>query len=111
MKGALLIASVCLVVVGLCWVAWGICRDKVLESGFTKVRLGDSESEVVRQLGRPKRVEHCGEFMGPLTKAEMEACVREYFYASPFAPLLPKYYVVRFDANNRVSSTAPYSSP
>jgi len=49
--------------------------------------------------------------MEPLTKAEMEGCVREYFYASPFAPLLPQYYVVRFDANKRVISTTPYSSP
>jgi len=59
----------------------------------------------------PKRVERCGEFFGPLEKKEMEGCAREFFYASPFAPVLPQYYVVRFDANNHVKGKTPYTSP
>jgi hypothetical protein len=72
---------------------------------------GATEREVLQKLGRPKRVEKCGEFFGPLPKDELEKCSKEYFYASPFAPLLPEYFVFRFDATNRVSSKSPYSSP
>jgi hypothetical protein len=111
MRRTLIIVPVGVVLAGLCWMAWGICKDKQLDSGFSKVRRGDSESEVVRLLGHPKRVERCGDFMGPLEKQNAESCAREYLYASSFSPLVPQYYIVRFDAQGRVSSTAPYSSP
>jgi hypothetical protein len=93
------------------WFAWAILRDKRLARDFEKVETGTTESEVVVTLGKPKRIEKCGEFMGQLTEAELKDCSKEYFYASPFAPLMPEYYVVRFDANSRVSRTVPYMSP
>jgi len=93
------------------WFAWAIVRDNRLRNGFDKIETGTTEQEVLQELGRPKRVEKCGEFFGPLPKEQADGCTREYFYASPFAPLKPHYYVVRFDANNRVRSTTPYSSP
>ena len=111
MRRTLFFVSITIVLIALCWIAWGIRRDKQLDSGFNKIKSGDSESEVVRLLGRPKRVEHCGDFMGPLGKHESESCVTEYLYGSFFSPLVPQYFVVRFDLRGRVSSTTPYSSP
>lgn len=107
----LLVLYGCFVFAGLCWIAWAIYRDVRLEKGFDKIRPGDTESEVLQALGRPKRIEPCGEFMGPLTEEELKGCAKEYFYASPFAPLLRQYYVVRFDGRDRVKNTTPYSSP
>jgi hypothetical protein len=101
----------CIVLAGAIWLAWALLRDKQLERGFDEVAAGATEREVLQKLGRPKRVEKCGEFSGPLPKQELEKCSKEYFYASPFAPLLPEYFVFRFDATNRVSSKSPYSSP
>jgi hypothetical protein len=101
----------CVALVGATWFAWAILRDRKLEKGFGEISTSAAEQEVLQKLGRPKRVEKCGEFFGPLESKELETCSREYFYASPFAPLLPQYYVLRFDANNRVSSKSAYSSP
>jgi len=105
----LIVGSV--VLAGAAWLAWAIVRDNRLRKGFDKIETGTTEQEVLHELGRPKRVEECGEFFGPLPKEEAEGCAREYVYASPFAPWSPQYYVVRFDSNNRVRSTTPYSSP
>ena len=93
------------------WFVWAILRDTRLARDFEKIETGATESEVIVTLGKPKRIEKCGEFMGPLSKAELKVCSKEYSYASPFALLDPKYYVVRFDVNNRVSRTVPYMSP
>jgi len=111
MKSPLALFVECFLLAGTCWIAWGIYRNEELQKGFNDINPGHTESQVLRALGRPKRVERCGEFMGPLPKAELEGCVREFFYASPFSPLLPQYYVVRFNNQGTVSSTTPYSSP
>ena len=108
-RGYLIVGFI--VLVGAIWLSWAILRDKQLEKGFDEIAAGVTEREVLQKLGRPKRVENCGEFFGPLPKEELENCSREYFYASPFPPLLPEYFVLRFDANNRVSSKSTYSSP
>jgi hypothetical protein len=84
--------------------------DKQLAACFNRVRIGSSEGEVLRTLGKPNRIEKCGEFFGPLDKAELGDCSKEYFYASPFAPVLPQYYVMRFAGSDLVSSATPYSS-
>ena len=110
MKRAIYLVVCCTVLMMALWLAWAFMRDRKLWREFDTIKTGATQREVLEKLGKPKRVENCGEFMGPLTKAEMEGCVKEYFYASPFAPLLPQYYVVRFDANKRVISTTPYSS-
>ena len=96
---------------GVFWLAWASVRDRQLVKGFDQVKPGTTEQEVVQSLGRPKRVEKCGDFLGPIPKVELEGCAREYLYATPFAPVLPQYYVVRFDKNDRVKNTAAYSSP
>ena len=101
----------CIVLAGAVWLAWAILRDNQLQKGFDGIETGASEQEVLQKLGQPKRVEKCGDFFGPLPKEELKGCDREYFYPSPFAPLLPQYYVVRFDAKNRVLDKSTYSSP
>jgi hypothetical protein len=105
----LIIGSI--ILAGALWLAWAILRDNRLRNGFDKIELGATDQEVLQRLGRPKRVEKCGEFFGPLPKEEAEDCTREYFYTSSFAPLLPDYFVLRFNRNNRVTSKSPYSSP
>jgi len=82
MKHPALLTLVCLLFAGACWFVWAICRDSQLLDGFDKVRTGASESEVSAILGKPKRVEPCGEF-----------------------------YVVRLDASGRVLEAVPLSSP
>ena len=101
----------CIFVAGSIWLAWAILRDRQLYAHVDGIKAGATEQEVLHELGRPKRVEACGEFWGPFPKEELEGCKKEYVYASPFAPLLPQYYVVWFDANDRVKSVHPYSSP
>jgi hypothetical protein len=95
---------------GAVWLVWAILQDRQLEKGFDGIKAGTTEREVLQRLGHPKRVEKCGEFFGPIPKGELDGCAREYLYASPFAPLLPQYFVVRFDERDRVKSTAAYSS-
>jgi hypothetical protein len=111
MKRTVLLTTGCIVLVGVLWLVWAFRRDHRLYRNFGRIRTGTSEQEVIEMLGEPKRVENCGEFWGPIPKAELQGCVNEFFYASPFAPLLPQYYVIRFDANRRVVSLAAYSSP
>src|ERR1700730_5652509 len=111
MKHPVLLTLGCFVLIFACWSGWAIYRDRQLSDGFDKVKTGASESEVSATLGKPKRVERCGEFFGPLLKDLPVGCASEYVYASPFAPLLPTYYVVRFDASGRVLETVPLYSP
>jgi hypothetical protein len=111
MKHPVLLAFGCFVLMSACWLGWAIYRDSQLLDGFDKVKIGASEAEVSARLGKPKRVEPCGEFFGPLPKDLPVGCASEYLYASPFAPLLPQYYVVRFDASGHVLETVPLSSP
>jgi hypothetical protein len=90
---------------------WALWRDNNLAKGFDKIEVGTTQRDVVQLMGEPRKVLKCGEFLGPIPKEQLEGCTREYFYASPFAPLKPQYYIVRFDAKNRVKSMDPYSSP
>jgi hypothetical protein len=89
------------------FLGWALCRDNSLASGFEKIGDGATRQDVVRLMGKPKKVEKCGEFFGPIPKSEMEGCVTEYLYAAPVA----QYYVVRFDKNGHVISKDPLSSP
>lgn len=100
-----------IVLAAAAWFVWAILRDKRLGEGFDEIAAEATEQEVVKYLGHPNRVEKCGEFLGPLESREMEGCAKEFLYASPFAPVLPQYYVVRFDSNNRVKGKTPYTSP
>jgi len=95
----------------LLFLGWAVWRDNSLAKGFDKIEVGTTQKEVVQLMGEPRKMLKCGEFFGPISQEQLDGCTREYFYASPFAPLKSQYYVVRFDTNNRVNSTTPYSSP
>jgi hypothetical protein len=75
------------------------------------VAVGATQPEVIHLLGKPKKIESCGRFLGSLPKDIPTHCANEYVYASPFAPLLPQYYVVRFDDTGRALETANLPSP
>jgi hypothetical protein len=108
---ALALALACVVLVGIFWLACAILRDHRLYTNFEKIQNGMSEREVIRLMGKPTRVENCGKIWAPVPKSELQGCVEELFYASPFAPALTQYYVIRLGAGQRVVEVAPYSSP
>jgi hypothetical protein len=66
----------CIVLAGAIWLAWAILRHKQLEKGFDEITAGATEREVLKSLGRPKRVEKCGEFFGPLPKKRQRTAPR-----------------------------------
>jgi outer membrane protein assembly factor BamE (lipoprotein component of BamABCDE complex) len=81
-------------------------RNSRLARMFSSVHPGASEEQVIQLLKRPSWVEPCGKSFGPL----VENCW-EYIYRDSFAPLIPQYWSVRFDASRHVQSTYVYQSP
>jgi hypothetical protein len=73
------------------------------------VKAGDSEEQVVRLLGKPNRIEKCGESFG--NPGGPVGCVEDYLYSSPFAPLVPEYWAVSFDSRKHVVGKEHYLSP
>jgi hypothetical protein len=90
---------------------WAHFRDSGLAKGFEEIADGATQRDVIRLMGKPKKVEKCGEFFGPIPKSEMGVCANEYLYAATFAPYVPQYYIVRFDGGGHVISKVPLSSP
>lgn len=87
-------------------VAWEYYRGSRIETRFSAVRVGASEPEVKRILGKPSWIEPCGKSMGD----PIPFCT-EYVYRDSFAPLVPAYYSVRFDSEGLVLSTYLFASP
>ena len=86
-------------------------RDHCLMKGFNRIAVGATRQDVVRLMGKPKKVGKWGEFFGPIPQSEINVCVSEYLYAATFAPYTPQYYIVSFDLSGHVISKAPLSSP
>jgi hypothetical protein len=86
-------------------------RDKNLSESFDKVADGATQEDVVRLMGKPKKVEKCDEFLGPNLQSETKVCASEYLYAATFAPYTPHYYIVRFNGEGHVIEKVPLSSP
>ena len=82
-------------------------RVRQLESGSAHIGIGDSRNAVVAQLGQPWKKTHCGEFLG----GSPPGCHDEYVYANPYAPLLPEYWTVSFNADGRVVNVVRLASP
>ncbi len=93
------------------FLGWAYWRDNNLAKGFDKIADGATRQDVVRLMGKPKKVEECGEFFGPIQQSEIEGCATEYVYAATFAPYNPQYYIVRFDGGGHVIGKDPLSSP
>lgn len=90
---------------------WAYFRDKSLSTGFEAIVNGATQLDVLRLMGKPKKIEKCGAFLGPLTGAAAGRCATEYVYAVTFAPYVPNYYIVEFDASGHVIDKASLSSP
>jgi hypothetical protein len=105
-KGAIGIAIAAAV---LALSAWSVYRNWSLSKGFEQIAIGDSRERVLHVLGRPKRRERCGEpFGNPGGKPD---CHEDYLYASPYAPLIPKYWSVSFNNQGIVIDKYHYVSP
>jgi hypothetical protein len=107
------VASLILVLVLLpfLFLGWAFWRDRSLVKGFDKIADGATRQDVVRLMGKPKKVGKCGEFFAPVPQSEIKVCASEYLYAATFAPYTPQYYIVRFDSGGHVISKDPLSSP
>ena len=91
------------------WLGWTIFRVKTIPQRFARISVGDSREQVVQLLGKPKSVEKCGEpFGNPGGKFN---CKEDYLYASPYAPVIPEYWSVSFDASGRVVEKYHFLSP
>jgi hypothetical protein len=84
-----------------------IARQHRLEKSFEQWKIGTFEAVVVTQLGKPWKIVKCGELFGGDVH---EHCAKEYLYASPYAPLKPEYWALRFDENGRMIEKYHYVS-
>jgi hypothetical protein len=105
-SGKLILGACGLATAGL---LYGIARAHMLDKAFERVPAGASQSQVVKLLGKPWKVDRCGELFGA-GPVEPD-CAEEYLYAPPFAPLTPQYYSVSFDNSGHVVKKYIYSSP
>jgi hypothetical protein len=77
------------------------------ERHFPSIRSGDSRASVVAEMGMPNYYKgKCGVIHVP-----SKNCTLEYVYSHPFAPLIPKYHIVSFSADDRVIDTEEWDSP
>ena len=100
-----------LVLIPFLFLGWAFWRDHSLAEGFDRITDGATRQDVVRLMGKPKKVEKCGEFFAPIPQSEIKVCASEYLYAATFAPYTPQYYIVRFDGGGHVINKVPLSSP
>jgi len=91
------------------WIGWSLMRAKILPERFERIAIGDPREQVVQLLGKPRRVEKCGEPFG--NPGGKPGCAEDYLYASPYAPVIPEYWSVSFDKNGRVIDKYHYVSP
>jgi hypothetical protein len=83
-------------------------REHKLSTAFQKMQVGTMESEAKVQLGTPWKTAACGQVFGGTTP---NGCKEEYIYASPFAPVIPRYWAFRFDERGRLIDKYEYQSP
>lgn len=96
----------------LTWVVtglfWSVLRQHRLSTGFEKAKNGTSEAEIMTKLGKPWKIGKCGQmFGGDIT----QSCTKEYLYASPYAPIVPEYWALRFDIKGQLIEKYRYVSP
>lgn len=76
--------------------AW--VHDRDVASGFKIVTLGMPRAQVTELLGRPRSVTRC-DAPGPFQWTEHANCAEAYLYPSWGQPLIPREWVVWFDAS------------
>ena len=87
-------------------VGWGFYRNSTINRRFVGVTVGATDAQVRHLLGRPSWIEPCGASFG----TPKPNCT-EYLYRNSFAPLVPEYYSVSFDATSHVIDKYVYESP
>ncbi|HYG46953.1 MAG TPA: hypothetical protein VD846_03330 [Allosphingosinicella sp.] len=84
---------------GLLWCAWGYWYDRRMPERLERIHLGMDRKAAEAILGRPDWEGTCGARIASLPR---EGCARELGYASPFALIVPKHYLVQLDRGGRV---------
>ena len=99
----------CLLLLPMGWLGWKLYRNHRIETRFDAVKVGASRADVISILGKPDKVEPCGQFneSGP----PPTNCRVEFLYKNSFAPWKPEYFLIYLDPEDRVIDTAPLSSP
>jgi hypothetical protein len=92
-------ALVAVVAAGLAWSGWGWWRDRQLSARLPLVAIGMDARQAEAILGRPDWTGPCGTRIVSLPR---EGCVRELGYASAFALIVPKHFLIQIDRNGRV---------
>jgi len=74
---------------------------------FASVQDGQSRASVITKMGKPNYYAgKCGVIHFP-----DKGCALEYVYSHPFAPIIPKYYIVSFSSDDRVIEADQWDSP
>jgi hypothetical protein len=102
-KSAALVAATLLAVV-LGWFAYGYLYDLRLEHKFDQVSKGMSEQEVQAAMGKPNKIDKCGELGG-----YPSGCSKEYLY-DPRLPVIENWAVF-FNAEGLTLDKYDYISP
>ena len=79
-----------------------------LRSNFKDISVGMTAEQVVSIMGRPSWDGKCGK---ELATGVRPGCARELGYAAPFAPLIPRFWLISIGENNLVIDTAKITSP
>lgn len=86
----------------------GYCQARTtqLDAAFNKVKVEDTERDVVAKMGRPHQVlDGCGYYGQPIV-----GCAREYVYFPPWT-IVDEAWAISLDANGVVIHTAHFISP
>ena len=102
-----LILSLCILLVLTTKVIIAFTRYVKVERLFGSVQVGDSRASVLRKIGKPNY--HAGD-CGVIHFPE-KSCAVEYVYSHPFAPLIPRYYIVAFSQDDHVIEADVWDSP
>jgi hypothetical protein len=100
------LSSLALIGLAACGISWGIYRNSRFERNFNSIHVGVSRERVLEILGKPSWVESCGKSLDN----QLANCSL-YIYRDSFAPVIPQYWSVRFDASGSVLETYFYQSP
>jgi hypothetical protein len=92
-------ALAAIVAAGIAWVGWGMWHDRRLAERLERIAIGMDGKAAEAALGRPDWTGPCGARIASLPR---EGCARELGYASAFALVFPKHYLVQLDRNGRV---------
>jgi hypothetical protein len=104
MKIVLISATLIIVTIGL----WTTYRKQKMGDAFERAAVGETEPDLIRQLGAPWKTAACGDTFGGDVP---QGCAKEILYASPFAPVLPEYWAFRYNRDGQLLDKYHYVSP